>query len=62
MNKCDHTVAVVFDYAETALYTKSDYKKPLAYGTEWPYEDHDGYEFNYCPDCGEKLKEESKTC
>lgn len=59
MNKCDHTVAFIYDYDDSNLYKESDYRTPNFFG-QMPCEDEGAIEFNYCPFCGWKLEE--KTC
>jgi hypothetical protein len=46
-NECDHIVGIDNSYYESILITKSD---PVS---QYNYID----KFNFCPDCGEKLKE-----
>lgn len=61
MNKCDHTIAFFYDYADTRLVTESDYEEVKS-GKLWcgNFTIEELEQFNYCPFCGLKL--EVKTC
>lgn len=56
MNECDHITGIIHDYADTRLNHVSDnnsYKK-------YSYQEY--IEFNFCPNCGEKLSFHEKEC